>query len=435
MDVHLARTAHVEGDGTALSFVVESNDFTIGVILVHARKRTDVLAILRNDDVVGRAIAAERYCYSGLRTNEQVNLVLARESPTMLAVVPIELVTRRIEGLVVLSIEQLVGQIEIILLMGACHLNLSLDSVELGVSGDDVLSGKLLAQNSCLEPAASLVAILCCCSLVDVISKRTDGSIFLDSLCSQYATVNTDVLQLVVRLEDDVQHVVHLGLASSHRDGDGAGIVLLVVSNLANCTGLCGNVGQWVLAAYHSFSFRQFQCSFILLAKYVLNIIKVAVDLERCQYGNILLGTSKGTLDDDVCQTQLLARLQLVEIELQTASAFARCGAGDVVVLDSVLTGVVTLRRNSLFQFDSCSVRILPIDINQTIVGTETVGLESYLRRCEGETRFRCEEEADNVVISQIVVMLSRRCQTCLFCIDVSLAVLDGPVAAHDDLA
>ena len=80
-----------------------------------------------------------------------------------------------------------------------------------------------------------------------------------------------------------------------------------------------------------------------MLAKDILDSVDVAVDFERCQYGYVFLSTIEGTLDDDVGQTQLLASLQVIEEEFQTACAFTSCCTGDVIVLDGILTRVVTL--------------------------------------------------------------------------------------------
>ena len=137
----------------------------------------------------------------------------------MLCVVPVETVASGVECLVILCIEELIGQVEGVLLVGAWHLYLGLDSVQLGICCYHVGSGEFLTHNACLEPSARLVSVLCGSDVVDVVGKLTDGSIFLNSLCCQHATVNTDILQGIVGLEDDVQHVAHLCVTGCHWDG------------------------------------------------------------------------------------------------------------------------------------------------------------------------------------------------------------------------
>ena len=112
----------------------------------------------------------------------------------MLCIVPVETVASGAECFVILCIEELIGQVEGVLLVGAWHLYLGLDSIQLGVCCYHVGSGEFLAQNVCLEPSASLVSVLCGSGVVDVVGKLTDGGVFLNSLCGQHAAVNTDIL-------------------------------------------------------------------------------------------------------------------------------------------------------------------------------------------------------------------------------------------------
>ena len=433
MDVHLATALHLECQCASFAFIVEDSRTTVAV--GNAIKRSQCLVALLHEDTCTRTILTECDSNGSLRTNKQVNGVAVLKGPAVLCIVPVETVACGVEGFMVLSIEEFVGQVEDILLVSAGHLNLGLDSIKLSIGCDDVSCGKLLAQDVGLEPTTSLVAFLGSSSFVDVIGKCINGGVFLDSLRSQYAAVNTDILQFVVWFEDDVQHVFHLCLASSHRDGNGAGILLLSVCDFAHLAAGSSNVGQRIACANHSLFLRQLQCSFILLAKDVLDSVIVAVDLERCQYGNVLLSAIEDTLDNDVCQTNLFAGLQFVEVELQSASALTGCSTSDIIVLDGVRIRIIAFWLDFLFQFDGCAVSILPVGINQTIVGAEAVGFESNLGRCERKARFRSNDEADSVIVRQVVVMLVCRCQARLLCVNVGLAVLNSPVASDSYLA
>ena len=126
MQVHLTGGVELQGDSAALALVVEGNDLTIYFLLVHAGQGTDLLAVgIKDFDVVGTAVAAEGQRYGGLRTDEQVDLVVVvgLECPTVLSVVPVE-TARGVEGLVVGSVEELVSQVEGVLLVVADRLNL-----------------------------------------------------------------------------------------------------------------------------------------------------------------------------------------------------------------------------------------------------------------------------------------------------------------------
>ena len=172
-----------------------------------------------------------------------------------------------------------------------------------------------------------------------------------------------------------------------------------------------------------------------MLTEYIFNSILLAIDFERSEYGNVLLCTIENTLDDDVCETNLLAFLQIVEEELQAASAFSCCATFDVVALHCVHARVVALGLDASLQFYGCSVRILPVSINLTVVSTEAVSLEANLRRFEGKAWLRRDEEAYCVIVSQVSIMLGNRLQTSLFRISISGLILDEPVASDCYLA
>ena len=334
VDIHLTTALHFKCQRAGFTLIIEDSRTTVTIRL--AVECGQCLVALLDENAGARAILAERYGNGSLRTNEQVNGVTVLEGPTMLCIVPVEAVAGRVEGLMVFSVEEFVGQVEEIFLVCARHLHLGLDSIELGVGSDDVCCGVLLAQYCRLEPTASFIAVLRSSNVVDIVSECTDSGIFLDSLCCQYVAFNVNILQLIVGLEDDVQHIIHLCVTGCHRDGDSAGVLLFSVSNLANFTSLCGDVCQRVALANHCFLLRQLQCGLIQFAKDILGSILVAVDLERSQYGNVLLGAIEDTLDNDVGQTNLLGSLQFVEEEFQSACAFTRCGSSDVIVLNRV---------------------------------------------------------------------------------------------------
>ena len=426
VDVHLAATLHLQRQRTSFALIVV--DSRTAVALSNGGERLQRLTVLLHGNACAGAILAECYCDDSLRTYEQVDGVAVLEGPSVLLVVPVEAVASRGECLMVLSIEELVGQVEVVLLVGAGHLYLGLDGVELGVGGDDVGGRELLAEDSRLEPAARLVALLRGSSVGNVVGKGADGGVLLNSLCCQHAAVNANVLQLVVGLEDDVQHIVHLCVAGCHRNGDGAGVLLLVISDVAYGAALSGDVGQRVALADHSLCLRQFQRGLIQLAEYVFDSILIAIDLERGEYGNVLLGAVHDTLDDDVAHSELLALLQAVEVEQQGLRTFRSSCVGNVVrQLTDVGRLVVTLRLHGLCNFQISAIGNLPCHVNQSVVSSVAAGLQRNLRGLEGEAGLRGEREAYGTgLVGRIEFRggLKARHGHVLFCLDILQCVL-----------
>ena len=162
MQVHLTSGVQFQGNGAGLALVVEGNNLAVCFFLVHTGECTEFLTLsVENLDVVGATVTAENHGNSGLRTYEQVDLVVVilLECPTVLTVVPV-VVARGIEGLVVGSVEEFVGQVEDILLMGASGLDLSRDSIKSDVASHDGLCGVFLTTGGHLEPAAYLRTFL-----------------------------------------------------------------------------------------------------------------------------------------------------------------------------------------------------------------------------------------------------------------------------------
>ena len=210
MEIHLAFSAEVQGDGAAFALVVEGNDLCVHILIVLTRQRADLLAVgIGDDDVAGITVAAKGQRDDGLRTNEQVDLVLgvALEGPAVLCIVPVEAASG-IEGLVVSSVEELVCEVEVILLIGAGLLNLCGDSVEGDVAGDDIFSSPLFAAGGLLEPAAHLCALKSCSGIV-VHIKLADGLVLLTGELTKYRLlVGVDVGQREVGLLCEVDDIV-----------------------------------------------------------------------------------------------------------------------------------------------------------------------------------------------------------------------------------
>ena len=331
VDVHLATTLHLQRQRARLALVVEDSRTAVAIRL--ALNGSQRLAVLLHSDAGGRAILAERHSDSGLRANEQVDGVAVLEGPSVLCIVPVEAVASRIECLVILGIEELVGEVEGVLLVGAGLLNLGLDGIELGVAGNDVGGGELLAQDRRLEPTTSLVAFLRGSHFSNVAGELANGGILLHGLRLQHGgAVDTYILQRAERLVDHIQHIVHLRISSRQGDGDLTLALSAFVGQLAYFTAGSSNVGQRILGAHHRLAILQLESSLIQFAEHILSSIFSAVDLERGQDGHFLLSTTQRTFDDNVGKTHLLPILQVIEEELQTTCAFTRCSTSDVVV-------------------------------------------------------------------------------------------------------
>ena len=184
VDVHLATTLHLQRQRASFAFVIIDSRTTVAI--GNAGQGIQYLLALLHGDTCAGTILTQCHGNGCLRTYQQVNGIAILECPSVLCVVPVVALASRIEGLMILSIEILVGQVEEILPIGASRLHLGLYSVQLRVSGDDVSRCKLLAQHVLLKPTTGLVAVLRGRSLVDIISKSTDGGVFLYLLCSQH---------------------------------------------------------------------------------------------------------------------------------------------------------------------------------------------------------------------------------------------------------
>ena len=127
VDVHLATTLHLQRQRTSLALVVVDCRTTVAVS--NTCEGCQRLVALLHGNAGSRAILAECHGDDSLRTYQQVDGVTVLEGPSVLCVVPVVALAARIECLVVFGIEELVGQVEDVLLVGARHLYLSLDSV------------------------------------------------------------------------------------------------------------------------------------------------------------------------------------------------------------------------------------------------------------------------------------------------------------------
>ena len=93
MEIHLTLSIELQGDGAGLALIVEGDDLCIHILVVLTRQGADLLTVgIGDDDVTGIAVAAEGQRDNGLRTNEQVDLIVlvGLECPAVLSVVPIE---------------------------------------------------------------------------------------------------------------------------------------------------------------------------------------------------------------------------------------------------------------------------------------------------------------------------------------------------------
>ena len=325
----------------------------------------------------------------------------------MLAVVVVELVARGNEGLMILGIEERVGQVESVLLVGTHFLYLGLDGMELGVGGDNVGSSELLAQDSLLEPSACLVSVLRGRHISNIEGELADSGILLDLLGGDDFTFAIKIFEGEVRLVDNVEHIAHLNVACSHGDGNLATGGCALVDDLADGAVDSSDISEGILGTDHRRAVGQFEGSLKEVAEHILCSIFDAVDLERSQHGHILLGAIQNTFNDDVGKAYLLATLQVIEVDEQSADALAGSGilhlVRQVAEFLSLLTGygrigsVVAVGLHFSGQGDNGAVGILPCDIEQTIVGTETGGLQCHLRRSKHEAGLGLDEEADGI--------------------------------------
>ena len=251
MDIHLAAGVQVERDDAALALVVEGDDLTVDVVVVLAGNLADLLAAgIGDGDVFGSAVAAEGHRDGGLRAYEQVDLVARLEGPAVLGVVPVEAFAGGSECLVIGSVEELVGQVEVIFVRLAGRLYLRGHGVEVDVAGDDGLGGVLLAAGSLEEPAAHLRALLGGGGGIVDVEGTNLLVLFTDELAEHGALVGVDIGQLEVGLLDNVEHILNRGLTICHGDGHLTLGLIALVGDSAYLT-LLGSGRDGVLVADH----------------------------------------------------------------------------------------------------------------------------------------------------------------------------------------
>ena len=109
------------------------------------------------------------------------------------------------------SVEELVGEVEGVLLIGAGHFDLRSDGIECDVAGDDIVNSPLLTTGGLQEPAAYL-HVLRGSSGVVVNIKLADGLVLLTSeLTKDSLLVGVDVGQLIVWLLHEVDYIGERG--------------------------------------------------------------------------------------------------------------------------------------------------------------------------------------------------------------------------------
>ena len=386
VEVHLSGGAHGEGDGAAGALVVEGNDLTVVLPFADAGEGAYLLAVLGDDDIVGLTVAAEGEGDGGLRTYEQVDAVAVDQGPAVLVVVEI-VGSEGVEGLMVGRVEELVGEVVDVLAVGVGCLYLGGDGIEADVAGDDGRRLVFLTAGGLLEPAAHLVA-LGAGGLVEIVVEVTDGLVlFTDGLQEDGLLVGVDIGEGVVGLLDDGEDVVEVVVAQGHRDGD------LTLGGV-----LLGLGDDGVGGADHRGFLGKFEHSLVGVVEDLLGGVFLTVDGERGEDGHFNLRAVESTLDDDVGEAYLLAVLQVVEVDEQSALALGRRGTCHVVgEFAEGGTLVVAGWLHTLGEQDGGLVGVLPGDVEQSVVGTETGGLQRYLGGCEREAEAGLEDEADGV--------------------------------------
>ena len=127
----------------------------------------------------------------------------------------------------------------------------------------------------------------------------------------------------------------------------------------------------------------------------------------------------------------------MIEVDQQAASSLSRCSTCDVVrELRVAGACVVTSGLHTYGQRYGGLIGILPRDIDQTVVGTETGGLQRHLLRSEGQSEVGLDEELDGVRLigssaALAFVLLSIWLKAC----HVRIGILDPQVATVGHLA
>ena len=182
----------------------------------------------------------------------------------MLRVMPVS-AAHGYESLMVLGIEVHVGQVVVVLLVGAGTLNLRSHGIEGDVAGHDVGHKVFLATRLLHKPAAHLVALRGDGGGV-VDGKLADGSVFLHGLCAHRRTVGVQVGQGEVGFLHEVGDVVDGDACEGHGDGDSTLGVVALVGDLAQLASGGSDVGDRIGCRDHLVFLRQFDGGHILLA-------------------------------------------------------------------------------------------------------------------------------------------------------------------------
>ena len=260
----------------------------------------------------------------------------------------------------VCGIKQFVGEVEEVLLIRAGFLNLSSDGIEVDIAGNHIVSCVLLTAGSLQEPAAHLHAFPGGGGgTVDV--KCADGLVFLTGGSAENGLlVGVDIGQGVVGLLSQCEHILYRGLAEAHRDGDHALGIVAHVADDPYLT-LLGLGLHRIGLAHHLYFLREFHLCLVGIVEDLLGGELLTVDGQRGEDGYFLLLATECSLDDNIGEADLLGSLQVIEVDEQSAGAFAWGGTLDVVrQLGHRVRVVVTIGLHAYGQRNGGLVGILP---------------------------------------------------------------------------
>ena len=216
----------------------------------------------------------------------------------MLTVVPV-IGAEGIEGFVVVGIEELVGEVEDILAVGAGGLDLRSYGIESDVTADNRLGRVFLATGALDEPAAYLIAFRAG-GLIVIVVEVADGLVFLTDGFQQHGLlVGVDVSEGIVGLLNDVEHVTDAVLTIGHRDGHLTLGRIAGVGDLADIA-LLGFCDDGVGGCDHRRFLGEFELSLVGIVEEFFDGVFLAVDGQRGEYGHLSLSAGEGALNDDV---------------------------------------------------------------------------------------------------------------------------------------
>ena len=216
----------------------------------------------------------------------------------MLPVVPV-VGTKGIESLVVVGIEELIGEVEDILAVGVGGLDLRSDGIESDVAANNRLGRVFLTTSALDKPSAYLIAFRAG-GLVVIVVEVADGLVFLADGFQQHGLlIGVDVGEGIVGLLYDVEHVTDAVVTIGHGDGHLTLGSIAGVGDLADIA-LLGFCDDGVGGCDHRRFLGEFELSLVGIVEEFFDGVFFAVDGQRGEYGHLSLRAGEGALNDDV---------------------------------------------------------------------------------------------------------------------------------------